>query len=179
MSAQFPRFVSAGEALTDMLRTGADQWSSQVGGSTWNVARVMARLGVPSAFAGAVSRDVFGDALAQATEVAGLDMRFLQRYAKSPLLAIVHELHPPTYYFIGDDSADLHFDAAQLPPTWRRCRRNSLNHLAPKTIPLLHGDGGIDAAAAIVRREPAGRDGLGLGPEVQRLFAVRAQVAQF
>ena len=120
MSAQFPRFVSAGEALTDMLRTSADQWSSQVGGSTWNVARVMARLGVPSAFAGAISRDVFGDALAQATEVAGLDMRFLQRYAKSPLLAIVHELHPPTYYFIGDDSADLHFDAAQLPPTWQQ-----------------------------------------------------------
>ena len=60
----FPAFVSAGEALTDMLRTGADEWSSQVGGSTWNVARVMARLGVPSAFAGAVSLDVFGDALA-------------------------------------------------------------------------------------------------------------------
>jgi len=116
--ATFPRFVSAGEALTDMLRTGAEQWSSQVGGSTWNVARVMARLGVPSAFAGAVSLDVFGDALAGATEAAGLDMRFLQRHAKSPLLAIVHELHPPTYYFIGDDSADLHFDASQLPAGW-------------------------------------------------------------
>ena len=117
-AANFPRFVSAGEALTDMLRTGPDSWSSQVGGSTWNVARVMARLGVPSAFAGAVSLDVFGDALAQATDAAGLDMRFLQRHAKSPLLAIVHELHPPTYYFIGDDSADLHFDAAQLPAGW-------------------------------------------------------------
>ncbi|MGV8865968.1 MAG: carbohydrate kinase family protein [Janthinobacterium svalbardensis] len=116
--SSFPTFVSAGEALTDMLRTGADTWSSQVGGSTWNVARVMARLGVPSAFAGAVSLDVFGDALAAATEVAGLNMRFLQRHAKSPLLAIVHELHPPTYYFIGDDSADLHFDAAQLPAGW-------------------------------------------------------------
>ena len=45
-------------------------------------------------------------------------MRFLQRHAKSPLLAIVHELHPPTYYFIGDDSADLHFDAALLPAGW-------------------------------------------------------------
>ena len=114
----FPAFVSAGEALTDMLRTGSDQWSSQVGGSIWNVARVMARLGVPSAFAGAVSLDVFGDALAGANDAAGLDRRFLQRYARSPLLAIVHELHPPTYYFIGDDSADLHFDAAQLPQGW-------------------------------------------------------------
>lgn len=114
----FPSFVSAGEALTDMLRTGSDQWRSQVGGSTWNVARVMARLGVPSAFAGAVSLDVFGDALKNANDAAGLDARFLQRYAKSPLLAIVHELNPPTYYFIGDDSADLHFDAAQLPAGW-------------------------------------------------------------
>jgi fructokinase len=108
-----------------MLRTGADEWSSQTGGSTWNVARVMARLGVPSAFAGAISLDVFGDA--QATDAAGLDLRFLQRRAKSPLLAIVHELHPPTYFFIGDDSADLHFDAAQLPAGWMRGRNGCIS----------------------------------------------------
>lgn len=119
LAAEFPRFVSAGEALTDMLRTGPNEWASNVGGSTWNVARVMARLDVPSAFAGAVSQDVFGDALTQANRMAGLDMRFLQRYARSPLLAIVHELNPPQYYFIGDDSADLHFDAALLPDGWR------------------------------------------------------------
>ncbi|MEC5162661.1 mannose/cellobiose epimerase-like protein (N-acyl-D-glucosamine 2-epimerase family)/sugar/nucleoside kinase (ribokinase family) [Janthinobacterium sp. CG_S6] len=114
-----PRFVSAGEALTDMLRSGADSWSAQVGGSTWNVARVMARLGVPSAFAGAVSRDVFGDALAAANTAAGLDPRFMQQLDKSPLLAIVHHLSPPQYFFVGDDSADLHFDAALLPQGWQ------------------------------------------------------------
>ncbi|HAT30425.1 MAG TPA: hypothetical protein DCW29_06080 [Janthinobacterium sp.] len=115
-----PAFVAAGEALTDMLRSGADTWSAQVGGSTWNVARVMARLGVRSAFAGAVSRDVFGDALAGANAAAGLDPRFLQRLDKSPLLAIVHQLSPPQYFFVGDDSADLHFDAALLPPRWQK-----------------------------------------------------------
>ncbi|MDC8758268.1 PfkB family carbohydrate kinase [Janthinobacterium fluminis] len=115
-----PRFVAAGEALTDMLRTGTDNWSARVGGSTWNVARVMARLGVPSAFAGAVSRDVFGAALAAAGAEAGLDPRFLQQLDKSPLLAIVHQLSPPQYFFVGDDSADLHFDAALLPQQWQR-----------------------------------------------------------
>ena len=45
--ANFPAFVAAGEALTDLIRTGPDGWRSLVGGSTWNVARVMARLGVP------------------------------------------------------------------------------------------------------------------------------------
>jgi len=114
-----PSFVSAGEALTDLLRTGPSTWSSQPGGSTWNVARVMARLGVPSAFAGAVSSDVFGRALAAANAEAGLDPRFLQLVGRSPLLAVVHELNPPSYFFIGDDSADLHFDAARLPAGWQ------------------------------------------------------------
>jgi fructokinase len=117
----FPEFVAAGEALTDLIVDGPEhaKWCSQVGGSTWNVARTMARLGVPSAFAGAVSEDVFGDQLWQASGVAGLDRRFLQRHAKSPLLAIVHETDPPTYFFVGDDSADLHFDAEALPAGWR------------------------------------------------------------
>lgn len=120
-----PVFVSAGEALTDMIvdDAGATRWISKVGGSTWNVARAMARLGVPSAFAGAVSRDVFGEQLRQASLEAGLDARFLQQVDKSPLLAIVHRLDPPSYFFVGDDSADLHFDASALPDDWRdACR---------------------------------------------------------
>lgn len=118
--SMLPRFVAAGEALTDMLRSGPEQWTSQVGGSTWNAARVMARLGVDSAFAGAVSRDVFGAALMTATAAAGLDLRFTQQVDKAPLLAIVHELNPPHYFFIGDDSADLHFDASLLPSGWQQ-----------------------------------------------------------
>ncbi|WP_317202535.1 carbohydrate kinase [Janthinobacterium sp.] len=106
-----------------MLRSGADSWTAQVGGSTWNVARVMARLGVPSAFAGAVSKDVFGAALVAANAQAGLDPRFMQQLDKSPLLAMVHQLSPPQYFFVGDDSADLHFDAALLPAGWRRAAR--------------------------------------------------------
>ena len=117
----FPLFVAAGEALTDMIVQDAAQqhWLGQVGGSTWNVARAMAKLDVPTAFAGAISQDVFGDALWRASEAAQLDLRFLQRYARSPLLAIVHRTDPPAYFFVGDDSADLHFDAQQLPQGWR------------------------------------------------------------
>ncbi|MET0320126.1 MAG: carbohydrate kinase [Duganella sp.] len=117
----YPVFVAAGEALTDMIVQDAaqQQWQSKVGGSTWNVARTMAALDVPTAFAGAVSCDVFGDALWQASAASRLDLRFLQRIDKSPLLAIVHRTDPPAYFFVGDDSADLHFDAAALPEGWR------------------------------------------------------------
>jgi fructokinase len=120
-----PVFISAGEALTDLIVADAAhaQWTARTGGSTWNVARAMAKLGLPAAFAGAISRDVFGDALWEASRESNLDMRFLQRCDKSPLLAIVHQLSPPSYFFVGDDSADLHFDPDALPEGWRtHCR---------------------------------------------------------
>ncbi|WP_137940264.1 carbohydrate kinase [Chitinivorax sp. B] len=114
----FPAFISFGEALTDMIRGEGDAWLAKPGGAPWNVARVMARLGVSSAFGGAISQDVFGDTLWDASQQAGLDLRFLQRVATSPLLAMVYQTHPPKYFFVGDDSADLHFDPTQLPADW-------------------------------------------------------------
>lgn len=120
---EFPQFISFGEALTDLIRRDGDMWVSVPGGAPWNVARVMACFGISSAFGGAISRDCFGDALWQASEQSGLDLRFLQRPAKSPLLAIRHETHPPKYFFVGDDSADLHFDLDSLPAGWERAVR--------------------------------------------------------
>ncbi|HEX7641418.1 MAG TPA: carbohydrate kinase [Burkholderiaceae bacterium] len=118
--ASLPAFVAIGEALTDMIVESGepDCWRSKVGGSTWNVARAMARLGVPSAFAGAISEDVFGDALWKASAAAELDLRYLQRVNKAPLLAFVHRTDPPDYFFVGDDSADLHFAPERLPAGW-------------------------------------------------------------
>lgn len=113
-----PRFVSVGEALTDLIRQEDGYWLARAGGAPWNVARVLASLGISSAFAGSVSRDNFGDELAARNREAGLDMRFLQRHDKPPLLAIVHEVSPPQYYFIGTGSADLAFDPALLPGDW-------------------------------------------------------------
>lgn len=114
----FPRYVVFGEALTDMLKQPDGRWLSVPGGACWNVARVGAKLGVPTAFAGAVSKDVFGDELENAGAAAGLDRRFLQRVDAPPLLAMVVSQHPPQYFFIGNDSADLHFDHARLPGGW-------------------------------------------------------------
>lgn len=118
-----PEFVAFGEALTDVIRTDTNRWVSVPGGSPWNVAQVMANFGATSAFGGAVSHDCFGDELWQASERARLDMRFMQRLDKSPLLAIVHQAQPPKYFFVGDDSADLHFDIAALPSGWEKAAR--------------------------------------------------------
>jgi fructokinase len=117
-TADFPLFVSAGDILTDLVRTRDSQWVSHTGGAGWNVARAVARLGVPSACAGAIGLDCFSDALWNASAAGGLDMRFLQRVERAPLLAIVHETQPPAYFFIGEASADLAFDPELLPEGW-------------------------------------------------------------
>jgi fructokinase len=116
--AAFPQFVSAGDILTDMVRRDGAHWIAHPGGAGWNVARAVARLGVPSACAGALGRDCFSDELWRASEASGLDLRFLQRVERPPLLAIVHETRPPAYFFIGEHSADLAFDPARLPAGW-------------------------------------------------------------
>ena len=113
-----PFMLCAGEALTDMIDQGDEQWVSRVGGSTWNVARALAVLGEATAFAGAISLDRFGDALWTASEAVGLDTRLLQRVDRSPLLAVVERGEPPRYFFIGDDSADLHFEPELFPAGW-------------------------------------------------------------
>jgi fructokinase len=121
--ADLASFVSFGEALTDMIRVGPDDWRSRSGGSPWNVAIAMSRLGQLSAFAGGLSKDPFGQDLWQASADACLDLRFIQQFAKSPLIAYVHQVDPPEYAFVGDDSADLHFRPHALPAGWRRALR--------------------------------------------------------
>ncbi|WDZ96566.1 carbohydrate kinase [Herbaspirillum sp. WKF16] len=111
-------FVVFGEALTDFIRQPDGQWRAIPGGACWNVARASSRLGVATGYAGSVSADVFGQELYALTQEAGLDMRFTQQLAKAPLLAMVTSTTPPDYFFIGDDSADLHFDPERLPAGW-------------------------------------------------------------
>ena len=116
---ELPRFVVFGEALTDFVRTGEHSWHAVAGGACWNVARVASTLGLRSAWGGAVSDDFFGDEIVAKSSAANLDPRFLQRVAKPPLIAMVHQANPPQYFFLGNDSADLAFDASLLPSGWQ------------------------------------------------------------
>ena len=122
-STALPEFIAFGEALTDLVTRGESSWQACCGGAPWNVARAVRTLGRHSAFGGAISSDVFGDALWQESIDSGLDMRFMQRNSHSPLLAVVHHLDPPSYFFVGDNAADLHFDPTRLPDGWDKAVR--------------------------------------------------------
>ena len=118
-----PTVVSAGEALTDLVTSGGSGWQAHPGGAAWNVARAVAALGTPSAFAGAVGQDNFGDDLWNAAQAAGLDLRFMQRSVQPTLMAVVYSVSPPAYRFLGENSADLQFGAALLPQGWMQQAR--------------------------------------------------------
>ncbi|WP_448094418.1 carbohydrate kinase family protein [Pseudomonas lini] len=111
-----PRAVVFGEALTDIVQGAPGQWKGYPGGAPWNVARALSRLGVSSAFAGSVSTDSLGDEIAKQSEAAGLNMGFIQRVDRDPLIAIVPSSRPPRYFFAGD--ADLFFDPGLMPEGW-------------------------------------------------------------
>lgn len=114
-----PTFICFGEALTDLVTLGADDFRALPGGAGLNVARAVAALGIPAAWAGCLSEDRFGDQLFSACVNAGLDTRFIRRLPVPPLLAVVDSLHPPHYFFLGEGAADLQFNAALLPTGWR------------------------------------------------------------
>jgi fructokinase len=67
--------VVCGEALIDMISNGDGTQQSAPGGGPFNTARALARLGVPTAFLGRISDDVFGRELAELLKADGASLQ--------------------------------------------------------------------------------------------------------
>ncbi len=103
--------ASCGEAVRDLLPDG----SVHLGGSPFNVARGLARLGVPSAFLGALPGGPAAEPFLSALREAGGSLAFVQRVAQPLLDAAVEETAGAlSYRFAPEDSADLHLVTPQL-----------------------------------------------------------------
>ena len=109
-----------GEALLDVF-AGADTGTglaldARVGGSPFNVAVGLARLGQAVGFAGGVSTDRFGERLLQALRDEGVDLSFVQRQLSPTTLSVVSAdaQGVPTYAFHGERGADRFLAAAPL-----------------------------------------------------------------
>ena len=66
--------VVAGEALIDRIHSGDGTQRAAPGGGPFNTARALGRLGVPTAFLGRLSNDVFGRELAQLLVSEGVSL---------------------------------------------------------------------------------------------------------
>ena len=109
--------VSCGEALIDFIpaRTeeGAAAYLPRPGGSLYNVAVALGRLGVPAGFAGGISTDFFGDRLVANLRESGVCTDYLARLDRPSTLAFASfDAAEPAYAFYDAEAADRHW---QLP----------------------------------------------------------------
>jgi fructokinase len=110
-----------GEALIDLFvgpAEGAEMPARAVaGGSPFNIAVGLARLGVDVSFLGGISRDRFGALLARMLVREGVDDRFLVRTDRLSTISMVatDDHGQPSYAFHGEGAADRSLALADLP----------------------------------------------------------------
>lgn len=109
--------VVAGECLVDLLVRPDGGVAAVPGGGPFNVARGLARLGAPAAFAGAISTDRFGRRLRDALRDDGVDLRWAEETDLPTTLALA-ELNPDgaryRFYFEGTSAPALR-DTSRVP----------------------------------------------------------------
>ena len=128
--------VVCGEALMDVFATGDTPGGvaldARIGGSPFNVAIGLARLGQPVAFFGALSTDVFGDRLLRAFAAEGVDTSLVARVEAPTTLGLVgaDARGAPSYVFHGERGADRELARAALawPALARRTARGFVRH---------------------------------------------------
>ena len=116
--------VCFGELLIDFVATAAGPlrdapgFVKAPGGAPANVAVAAARLGVPSAFIGAVGRDEFGRYLKQVLETNSVDVRALKLSAQggTPLAFVsLKENAERDFQFYWEGTADHHMNPRDVP----------------------------------------------------------------
>jgi len=111
--------ICCGEALIDMVpvRGKVEAFSPLPGGSPYNTAVAIGRLGVPVKFLGRISTDYFGEILMKRLQKSRVDEEFVKRTDQNSSLAFVRQEKgkEPDYLFYTEGSADRSLLPEDLP----------------------------------------------------------------
>lgn len=120
------RIICTGEILYDFISTargtglaGASQFVKKPGGSPFNIAVGIARLGLDVSFLVKIGDDEFGTALKDFLSSEGVDMSCVVPGAghnTTLAMAAINELGKPEFRFYRDNSADISLSVDELPP---------------------------------------------------------------
>lgn len=174
-----------GEALMDVFAledtTGGIALDARVGGSPFNVAIGLARLGQAVGFVGGVSSDRFGERLLQALRGEGVDLSLVQRTAGPTTLGVVTaDAHGvPSYAFHGEQGADRVLDPGvleRLPDAVRALQFGSYAMVVEPVASALRLVVGREHARRVVAYDPNVR--LAVEPSVLRWRAAVEWMAQ-
>jgi fructokinase len=122
--------LCCGEALIDMLPRktvdGGDGYRPVNGGSVYNTAVALGRLGAATGFFAGMSTDFFGDSLVTGLQDAGVSLKFVRRKDRYTILALVKLTDGHARYaFIDEGSAGRMLEKRDIPKL-------------PKSIEALH-----------------------------------------
>ena len=148
-------YLVCGEALFDVFTTSAPERSNRLtleavaGGSPFNVAIGLARMGTSVALLGGISTDYLGEQLRRVLREEGVDPRHLATFDAPTTLAMVAlgSDGVPVYSFRGEGCADRLLQADQLPPLDDSIRGIHFGSYSLVTRPI------ADALAELLRRE--------------------------
>jgi fructokinase len=157
--------VSCGEALIDMVPVPVGDeraYLPRAGGSSYNVAIGLARLGARTGYLGRVSTDRFGRLLLDRLVANSVDTTYVLEGAEATTLAVVHlePGHEPQFAFYGEGTADRLLLEADLPALG-----DDVAALQFGSISLVR-EPGASTYEALIRRE-SGRRILSLDPNVR------------
>ncbi len=109
------------EALVDLIPRQETTYEAVLGGSPYNTAIGLGRLGVPTGMSGRLSSDSMGEALVAQLVASGIDLRFVERDPRPSPLAFVTRGTAATgarySFYLGATAYD---SASTLPLDWPR-----------------------------------------------------------
>lgn len=148
--------VCCGEALIDFLpaktASGADAYQPFCGGSVYNTAIALGRLGVPAGLYTGLSTDFFGDMLREGLTASGVSLRYTRTWDKPSTLAFVKLAQGHARYsFFDDNSAGRMLTKRDWPKLEKRVQALHFG-----SISLIPEPGGA-TLEALMKREASSR----------------------
>ncbi len=149
--------ICCGEALIDFLPVntaqGAEAFQPFNGGSVYNVAIALGRMGCPVGFFGGLSEDFFGDLLGQGLDASNVDTSLTVKSSRPTTLAFVNFNNgQPEYAFLDEGSAGRMLGIDQLPDVPSKAGPDKVNALHFGSISLIH-DPAASTLEKLARRE--------------------------
>ena len=139
------RILSMGEALVDVLPADHGLWKPVPGGSSYNVALALGRLGAPCGFVGRLSHDEQGERMFETLRAEGVDTTFCDRDDRPSPLSLVSR---------GTQNASADYSiyldgTAHAPPELPAGWLNGVAHLHVSSFSAITGDWGASVADAL------------------------------
>ncbi|MDX7950942.1 carbohydrate kinase [Lichenihabitans sp. Uapishka_5] len=162
MPASEGLILVTGESLVDLIPVEATTFEAVLGGSPFNTAIGLGRLGVPTGFAGRISTDAMGELLVERLAADAVDLSFVARAPQPSPLAFVTRGTAATgaryAFYLGSTAYD---GPSPLPAQWP----DGVAHLHIGSFAAV--DGALGEAALVSLRGAAGHGTTSFDPNIR------------